>query len=70
MYQIRAAKKDDLNEIIALVKELAEYEKMSDKIKFSYDEFASSIFEKNYAKILVCQNGENIIGYAILFLVF
>ena len=50
MYQIRAAKKDDLNEIIALVKELAEYEKMSDKIKFSYDEFASSIFEKNYAK--------------------
>ena len=53
MYQIRAAKKDDLNEIITLVKELAEYEKMSDKIKFSYDEFAKSIFEKNYAKILV-----------------
>lgn len=70
MYQIRAAKKDDLNEIIALVKELAEYEKMSDKIKFSYDEFAKSIFEKNYAKILVCQNDENIIGYAIYFYTF
>ncbi|MCR8678608.1 MULTISPECIES: GNAT family N-acetyltransferase [Campylobacter] len=70
MYQIRAASKDDINEIITLVKELAEYEKMSDRVKFNDTQFASCIFEKNYAKILVCQNESQIIGYAIYFYTF
>ena len=65
MYKIRPAKKDDIKDIINLVKELAEYEKMSDRIKFSDELFQNSIFEKKYAHILVCQHSEKIIGYAI-----
>lgn len=70
MYQIRPAKKDDIKDIIALVKELAEYEKMSDMVKFSDELFQNSIFNKNYAHILVCQNSDKIIGYAIYFYTF
>ncbi|MBR2221511.1 MAG: GNAT family N-acetyltransferase [Campylobacter sp.] len=70
MYKIRPAKKDDIKDIINLVKELAEYEKMSDRIKFSDELFQNSIFEKKYAHILVCQHSEKIIGYAIYFYTF
>lgn len=70
MYQIRLATKDDINDIITLVKELASYEKMSDKVTFSNEEFSTSIFKNNYAKILVCEYENNIIGYAIYFYTF
>ena len=70
MYKFRPAKKDDIKDIINLVKELAEYEKMSDRIKFSDELFQNSIFEKKYAHILVCQHSEKIIGYAIYFYTF
>lgn len=70
MYQIRLATKDDINDIITLVKELASYEKMSDKVTFSNEEFSTSIFKNNYAKILVCEYKNDIIGYAIYFYTF
>ncbi|WP_086255421.1 GNAT family N-acetyltransferase [Campylobacter vicugnae] len=70
MYQIRLATKDDINDIITLVKELASYEKMSDKVTFSNEQFSTSIFKNNYAKILVCEYKNDIIGYAIYFYTF
>lgn len=70
MYQIRLATKDDINDIITLVKELASYEKMSDKVTFNNEEFSTSIFKNNYAKILVCEYKNDIIGYAIYFYTF
>lgn len=70
MYQIRLATKDDINNIITLVKELASYEKMSDKVTFSNEQFSTSIFKNNYAKILVCEYKNDIIGYAIYFYTF
>ncbi|ARR03687.1 MULTISPECIES: GNAT family N-acetyltransferase [Campylobacter] len=70
MYQIRLATKDDIDDIITLVKELASYEKMSDKVTFSNEQFSTSIFKNNYAKILVCEYKNDIIGYAIYFYTF
>ena len=55
-YVIRKAVRADIIAVCELVKELAKYEKMSDEVKFTPKIFAESVFEKNYARILVCQS--------------
>lgn len=69
-YNIRKAVKDDISAVCALVKELAEYEKLQDNVTFTEELFYKSIFEKNYARILVCESESKIIGYAIYFYTF
>ncbi|MDL2347609.1 GNAT family N-acetyltransferase [Campylobacter hyointestinalis] len=70
MFEIREAKKEDLDSIINLIKELAKYENMEDQITFTKDDYEKSLFEKQYAKALVCEHKNNIIGYAIYFYSF
>ena len=70
MFEIREAKKEDLDSIINLIKELAKYENMEDQITFTKDDYEKSLFEKQYAKALVCEYKNNIIGYAIYFYSF
>ena len=43
---------------------------MSDDVKFTPEIFAESVFEKNYARILVCETESKIIAYAIYFYTF
>ena len=69
-YVIRKAVRADIIAVCELVKELAAYEKMSGHVKFAPEIFAGSIFEKNYAKILVCESEGKIIAYAIYFYTF
>lgn len=69
-YVIRKAVRADITAVCELVKELAEYEQMSDEVKFTPEIFAESIFEKNYARILVCESEGKIIAYAIYFYTF
>ena len=54
-YVIKKASRADVSAVCELVKELAAYEKMSDDVKFTPEIFAESVFEKNYAEILVCE---------------
>lgn len=70
MFEIREAKKEDLDSVINLIKELAKYENMEDQITFTKDDYEKSLFEKQYAKALVCEYKNNIIGYAIYFYSF
>lgn len=69
-FEIRKATAADIPDVCKLVKELAEYEKMTDKVKFNNEIFANSIFKKNYAKILVAEYDQNIVAYAIYFYTF
>ena len=69
-FEIRKATVADIPDVCKLVKELAEYEKMTDKVKFNNEIFANSIFKKNYAKILVAEYDQNIVAYAIYFYTF
>ncbi|QKF92035.1 GNAT family N-acetyltransferase [Campylobacter sp. CCUG 57310] len=69
-FTITKATRADIKPICTLVKELAEYEKLSHIVSFKEDKFASCIFDKNYAQILVCKIENNIVGYAIYFYTF
>ena len=69
-YVIRKASRADVSAVCELVKELAAYENMSDDVKFTPEIFAESVFEKNYARILVCIAEGKIIAYAKYFYTF
>ena len=69
-FQIRKATRADIDVICELVRELASYENLSDQVTFSNEIFADSIFNKNYAKALICESEGRAIGYAIYFYTF
>ena len=65
---IRRAVKDDAKAIIAMIRELAEYEKLSNEIKIDENVFVSHVFERNFADALVAvSDNSEIVGYAIFF---
>ncbi|MCD8213218.1 MAG: GNAT family N-acetyltransferase [Campylobacter sp.] len=64
---IRKAEKADTKAIIALIKELAEYEKMPNEVKIDEAVFTSHLFEKKLADALVAVSDDQIVGYAIYF---
>lgn len=70
MFEIREAKVEDIDQIIDLVKELALYEKMANKVIFTKETFQKSIFEKKYANALVCEFEGKLIAYAIYYYSF
>ncbi|ABK82823.1 GNAT family N-acetyltransferase [Campylobacter fetus] len=70
MFRIREAVKDDLDDILSLIKELAQYENMGDQVNCTKDIFYESLFIKKYANALVCEADNKIIGYAIYFYSF
>ncbi|EAT99777.2 GNAT family N-acetyltransferase [Campylobacter curvus] len=65
--QIRPANIADTHAIIALIKELAEYEKMPDEVKINEEIFKRHIFENRYANALLAEADGQIVGYAIYF---
>ncbi len=63
----RSAKSSDAALILTFIKELAEYEKMSDKVEASKEDIEKNVFEKEYAKVLFpLLNGKEI-GFALFF---
>ena len=63
--QIKEATKDDAREIIAMIRELAAYEKMSERVKIDERTFCKHLFERSLAGALVACDGDAIVGYAI-----
>jgi len=65
---IRYAVENDVPVIHKLIKELAEYEKLSDKVKASEEDLKSVLFGKDrFVEVLIAEYEEVEIGYAIFF---
>ena len=64
---IKPATKGDLSAMLALVKELAAYEKLLDICKCDEKAYSEALFEKNYAHALVLECAGQMRGYGIYF---
>lgn len=65
---IREATKNDIKIILQLIKELAEYEKLSDEVMADEKTLMHSLFgEKRYAEILLAEYKNEIAGQALFF---
>ena len=69
--KIRKAKKSDLNDILRLITELAEFEKLNPPDRSANKRLRKDAFSKNPSfKILLAESGKQIIGYAFYFLTY
>lgn len=65
---IRTATEKDIPAIFLLIKELAEYEKLSDQIETTEDELNKTLFGENkFVEILLAEYDGKIVGQAIFF---
>jgi GNAT superfamily N-acetyltransferase len=65
---IRYAVENDVPVILKLIKELAEYEKLSDKVKATEADLKRVLFGENkFVEVLIAEYAEVAIGYAIFF---
>ena len=65
---IRATDKDDIPLILAFIKELAEYEKMSDEVSASEEILRNSLFGQNkYAEVFIAEYDDKPAGQVLFF---
>jgi GNAT superfamily N-acetyltransferase len=65
---IRFASKKDIPAIFNLIKELADYEKLSDQVVTTEDELKKVLFgENNFVEILIAEYEGQIVGQALFF---
>lgn len=63
---IRAAKEEDTPAIFSLIKELAEFEKLSAQIETTENELRNTLFGENkFVEILIAEYDKKIVGQAI-----
>ena len=68
---VRPARPEDLDEILALVRELAEYERDPDAVVFDRDEFAHHVFgPEHVATALIAEVDGAVAGFAIYYRTF
>lgn len=68
---IRTAGPDDLDHILDLVRELADYEHMADEVEFDAQEFGENIFgEAAVAGVLIAETEGQVAGMALWFPTF
>ncbi len=70
MVKIREAERKDCFEILQLIKELAEYEKEPDAVEASVEVLEDSIFDKKQAKVVLLEENDTCIGFALYFFNF
>lgn len=71
MLQIYKAKENNIQQIINLIKEFAEFEKLSQFCKVSENDLREAIFGENkFIYCLVAESEDEIVGYALFFPVF
>jgi GNAT superfamily N-acetyltransferase len=66
-FKIIFAKAEDSEVIIDLIKELAEYEKLSDSVQINHELLIENCFNKKYAEVLLAYCDDQPIGYAFFF---
>ncbi|GAB6169412.1 GNAT family N-acetyltransferase [Clostridium carnis] len=65
--KIRETIVEDIPLILSLIKEIAEYEKMSDEVIATEETLKQSLFEDKKAKVVIIELDEKVIGYALYF---
>ena len=69
--QIRPAVIEDIPELLRMIRELAEFEKLTDQVVATEEDYQESLFgEKPAAEALICEVDHSIVGYAIFFSTF
>lgn len=66
-FTIRQADINDVATILSFIKELAEYEKMSDQVVATEDILREWIFEKKKAEVILAMEGDTAVGFALYF---
>ena len=67
-FLIRTANENDVPAIFALIKELAEFEKLADQINTTENELRKTLFgEDRFVKILLAEFNGEIVGQALFF---
>lgn len=68
---IRFSTERDVSKILFFIKELAEYEKMSDEVVATEDMLRKELFEKKNAEVIFAlDDNENEVGFALFFTTF
>ena len=68
---IRPARPEDVPGILAMIRELAEFEALSHQVVATEDDYHASLFGENpAAEALVAEVENNLVGYAIFFSTF
>jgi len=65
---IRFAQSSDMKTILSLIKELADYEKLSDRVITTEEKLEQSIFsDERFVEILLAEVNNKAVGYALFF---
>jgi GNAT superfamily N-acetyltransferase len=67
---IRPAGPDDVPELLVMIRELAAYERLSDRVVGDEETLAESLFVQGAAEALIAEAGGEPAGYAIYFTTF
>jgi len=67
MFQIRKANPEDTSIIFGLIKKLAVYEKLENDVITSVEELRENIFVKKFAEVLIAEENEQPVGFALYF---
>lgn len=67
MFEIRFASEQDVMKILFFIKQLAEYENMSNDVVATEDLLREWIFEKQKAEVLLAVEDGNEVGFALFF---
>lgn len=65
--RFKRAEREDIKSVFTFIKELAEYEKMSDEVVATEKTLEEWIFDKNAAKAFLISVGEEEIGFILYF---
>lgn len=66
-FTIRQATTEDVHIILSFIKELAEYENMSEQVVATEELMKEWLFEKKKAEVLLAMEGDTAVGFALYF---
>lgn len=66
-FTIRQADINDVSTILSFIKDLAEYENMSDQVVATEELLKEWLFEKKKAEVLLAMEGDTPVGFALYF---
>ena len=66
-FTFRETSEEDLALILGFIKEIAEYEKLSDSVTATEESLRESVFKKKRAEVLIAEMNEVPIGYVVYF---
>ncbi|HEB9325928.1 TPA: GNAT family N-acetyltransferase [Campylobacter coli] len=69
-FKIETLKREELDILLEMIREFAQYEEMEDSLQCSKEKLETSLFDNQFARAFLLKEDENIIGYMIYFYIF